>query len=77
MRGDLYGQGGLTACRADGCPTTVATIDVYMDGSKVHTSEATLEEAGELWEAFTIDWADRAIVPVDVVGWTEIDDCQE
>lgn len=75
---DLYGQGGLTTCRTEGCPVTSATLDVYVDGERVQRSLGTLEQAGELWEALEIVWSDEGyrIVEVDEIGWTEINDCQ-
>lgn len=73
---DVYGQGGLTACRAEGCPVTTATVDVYFDGARVHRSVATLEQAGELWQPLVLDWPAARIVEVDVIGWTDVDDCQ-
>jgi len=73
---DLYGQGGLTTCRGEGCPPTTATVDVYVHGERVHSQLATLTRAGEVWEAVQIDWADESVVEVDQFGWTGIDDCQ-
>ena len=62
---DLYGQGGLTACRADGCPPTTATLEVYFHGEKVHTAVATLTEAGEVWEALLLHPAGEEVVELD------------
>ncbi|MFK7928808.1 MAG: hypothetical protein AB8H79_11515 [Myxococcota bacterium] len=73
---DVYGQGGLTDCRAGGCPPTLATLDVYIDGALEHTAQVELDEAGQLWQAVEIDWPSGIVMPIDTVDWTELDDCQ-
>jgi len=73
---DVYGQGGLTVCRAGGCPPTQATLDVYVRGELTHTAVADLDEAGQLWEAIEVQWPSGLILPVDFLDWTDVNDCQ-
>ncbi len=74
-RVDYYGQGGDVRCPGP-CPATEATLDVYIDGQQVHSSQAVLSAAGELWEAVRVDWPSGQVVSLDTFSETTEDDCR-
>jgi len=51
-----YGQGGDRRCQAAGCPETTATLELYIDGVRVHRMQQVLGQAGEVFEALQVDW---------------------
>jgi hypothetical protein len=53
-----YGQGGEPRCGATGCPPTLATVELYVDGVLASRVERPLHHAGQVWEVFSLSWED-------------------
>lgn len=60
-----YGQGGDNQCRDETCPTTEATLEVFIDGQSVHKVQRELSRAGQVWQAFSISWPDQRLTTLD------------
>ncbi len=65
----FYGQDGGTECLGI-CPSTQATVDVYIGGVFVQSFTGTLTDAGQVWDVATIEWPSQNIITHNQMSYT-------
>ncbi len=68
MKAHYYGVGGGANCGGGGCPPSMATVDIFLDGTLRATYSELLIDDGDVWTAATIEWPTGIITPVGTVG---------
>ncbi len=64
-----YGQDGASSC-AFGCPSSTATVKVFLGGSLARTYTRTMHDAGQVWNVATITWPSGLISTSDTITTT-------
>ncbi len=65
----FYGKDGSDNC--GNCPSTEATVDVYIDGALAESYTATLTDDGDLWTVATLTWPSGALSEVDTIDYLD------
>ncbi len=65
----FYGLNGSDNCA--NCPSSEATVDVYVGGVIAASYTRTLNDDGDLWTVATLDWPSGNLTEVDDLGFTD------
>lgn len=65
-----YGLNGGSDCDGFTCPSTEATVKVYIGGILAHEFTRTMNDAGQVWDVASIDWPTGNVNVVDSMGTT-------
>jgi hypothetical protein len=74
VRVHYYGERGYNGCDFI-CPTTVATVRVFVDGVEREVYTQTFAGVRQVWDVATVDWSADTITPVGTLTSTNLSGC--
>ena len=70
-----YGLDGRPNCGLSFCPSSVATIKIFNQGTLLQTFTQTLPEREDLWNVATVSWPGLVITEVNTLTTTPLNTC--